>query len=681
METTQQKRSLLEQALHLQQAGKLNPALNLYQKLVRAEPRNAAAWANFATVLHQLGDPEKALAAINKAFSLHPQQHPASYFNKGLILQTLARYREALSCYETVLRTQPRDVDALNHAGICFAHVDDYDRAVYCFERALEILPNADAFLNAGDVYYLQSEFAKANICYRKSLALNPQEPASIYFNIGLTAERVYGATKALPEFEKALQRDPNYHKVYVPLLRLKQELCDWQERETLQKKVLLLTQKELAQQKTVTMIPFFLYSLPWDNALKYACVESTSLRVKRQVAELLTQHQFQHDKTQPTRLRIAYVSCDFTDHPIGHLTAGMFKLHDRDTFEVFVYSFGKDDGGVYRKKIAEGAEHFIDIQALSSLECAQRIHQDKIHILIDLTGHLASNRMEIFALKPAPIQISYLNTTMTTAADFYDYLIGDPMATPLSSAACFSEKLVLLPTTYWMTDNEDVIDEAPVYRADFGLLEEQFVYCCFNSSYKIEPLIFSRWMAILKATPGSVLWLLYTFQEQCDNLRREAQARGVDPERLIFTERLPRAKHLARLRLADLFLDTYYINAHTTASDALWAGLPVLACPGNEFVNRVTCSLLNAIGIPELLTDNLETYQALAIRFAKEPGLLPPLRQKLQQHRTTYPLFNTAQRVKEFEQAYQLMWQRFQQGLPVDHIDCREHTALEIFA
>ena len=664
----QQKRSLLAQAIHLQKAGKLNKAATAYQKLVRAEPNNAVAWANYASVLHQLGNPAQGLLAVNKAFALNVN-HPLFYFNKGLILQALNRYQEALLCYEIVLRNNPRDVGAFNESGFCFASLGDYDRAIYCYERALQIMPNADSFVNAGDVYYLRSEHAKADVCYRKSLELNPQNPAVIHFNLGLTSERVYGVAKALEQFEKALQWDPSYHKVFVPLLRLKQEICDWSDREALQEKVLVHTQKELTLAKSITINPFLLYSLPWDNKLKFACIESKVKSIKQHIKETAEKVYFQHDKAQPQRLRIAYISCDFADHPIGHLTANMFGFHDREKVEIFVYSFGEEDDSVYRKKIKEKAEHFIDIRELNFVECAKRIHRDNINILIDLTGHMTSNRMEIFALKPAPIQVTYLNTPMTTAADFYDYLIGDALATPLAHASCFSEKLVLMPHTFWIANNEDVIDAAPVSRADYGLLDDQFVYCCFNALYKVEPMIFAIWMNILKAVPNSVLWLINKYEEQCDNLHREAEQHGVDRQRIIFTKRLPREKHLARLQLADLFLDTYYINAHTTASDALWAGLPVLACPGNDFVSRGTLSFLTNIGLTEMLTNSLDEYQRMAIHLANHPQQMQQIRQKLQKNRTEYPLFNTAERVKELEQVYQTMWQRFQQGLPAEHL------------
>ncbi len=350
-----------------------------------------------------------------------------------------------------------------------------------------------------------------------------------------------------------------------------------------------------------------------------------------------------------------------------------VFGLHNRQNFEIVAYSYGPNDGSAYRRRIEEDCEHFYDVAKLSTTELAHRIFADGIHILVDLMGYISDARTDVLALRPAPIQVNYLTYPGTMGAEFMDYIIGDGIVTPPESAHAFTEKLVIMPHSYQANNHQQAIATTPVTRAQYGLPDAGFVFCCFNDRYKIEPVIFGVWMNILTAVPGSVLWLYSRSREAESNLRREAVARGISAERLIFAHFENKPEHLARHQLADLFLDTLYYNAHTTASDALWAGLPLITCPGETFASRVAASLLTAIGLSELIVGTLQEYTDLAIHLANAPKELRALKDKLAKNRTTYPLFDTPLFTLNLERAYTAMWEIYALGNSPELIDLRK--------
>jgi predicted O-linked N-acetylglucosamine transferase (SPINDLY family) len=340
-----------------------------------------------------------------------------------------------------------------------------------------------------------------------------------------------------------------------------------------------------------------------------------------------------------------------------------VFGRHDRERFEIFTYSYGPDDGSDYRAQIAAESDHFVDLREAGDAQAARRIHTDGIHILVDLMGYVANCRPEVLALRPAPIQVNYLGYPGTMGADFMDYIVTDRVTTPPGDVPFIHEAIVYLPHTYQVTDDQQPIDPQPVTRADEGLPEAGTVYCCFNTLYKLEPAMFGAWMRILAGVAGSVLWLLAKPPEARENLRREAAAAGVDPARLVFAEGKHKPLHLARLGLADLVLDTRYYNAHTTTSDALWAGIPVLTWPGDGFPARVAASLLSAIDLPELIVPSLVDYEREAIRLGNDPAALAGLKMRVAEHRSTRPLFDTRRWVRGFEWALAAMWARYAAG------------------
>jgi protein O-GlcNAc transferase len=355
------------------------------------------------------------------------------------------------------------------------------------------------------------------------------------------------------------------------------------------------------------------------------------------------------------------------------HQMLGLFGLHDRARFNIYGYSHGKDDGSCYRQKIRQNCDKFSELDNFSHAEAAECIYRDKVDILVDLMGHTRGNRLAICALRPAPVQVSYLGFLGTTGAAFMDYFITDKIVTPEDQFIYYSEKLVFLPDCYQINDHLQKISEKQWHKQECGLPSECFVFCSFNQPYKIDPCMFDTWMRILRRIPQSVLWLLNQNSTATKNLQRRAQAQGILPSRLIFADALPLKDHLARLRLADLALDTRIYNGGATTSNALWSGVPVITLQGNHFVSRMSSSSLSAVGLSELVTHDLKAYEALAVELAGSPGKLQAIRKKLARNRLTHPLFDTPRFVKNLEHAYQAMWKIFAGGQSPQSIEVVE--------
>jgi predicted O-linked N-acetylglucosamine transferase (SPINDLY family) len=406
---------------------------------------------------------------------------------------------------------------------------------------------------------------------------------------------------------------------------------------------------------------------LPLPNELRLAIARREAERLVEAVAGLnvaIAPVSSPRSK-EKARLKIGYVSADFREHPTAHLMRGLFRYHDRDRFEIHGYALRGDDGSAYYQQIRDDCDRFVDLSEVDNAAAARQIQADGVDILVDLMTYTNFARPEIFALRPAPMQVSWLGFPGSSGSDYLDYLLVDPVVLPPEQAAFCVEQPAFLPECYQVNDRWQEIAETGVRRADQGLPETGFVFCCFNQIQKLEPVMFEVWMRILRRVAGSVLWLYSESEEARGRLRATANARGIAGERLIFADRLPKTRHLERHRLADLFLDTRLYNAHTTASDALWAGVPVLTCPGETFPARVAASLLQAVGLPELITDTLEEYEERAVRLAMQPGELAELYAKLADNRLRTPLFDTERFARHLERAYEMMWERHARGLP----------------
>lgn len=600
--------------------GEWDAGRTLIDQALAENPGQAQLWVAKSAILLATECYSEALAAAEQALVLEPEQLQAA-INRIAALNGLHRFSEALSAIQELLECEASDWQIYANQGGALAGLERFEEAGQAFEtaRALD----------------------------RKALQL---------FRL---RHEIYGVIPdaAIPDV------DPRAEYLAFKLGRL--ERCDWRDYEMVLSRTKALVEQCLAERWPAPLPPFKSLVLPLPLRLTAAIAGSHGEFLASSTVATRQRLAFTGPALTTSRLKIGYVSADFRNHPTAHLMRGLFRRHDRKRFEIYVYALCKDDNSDYYRQIKADAEQFVDLTDMTNADAASHIHRDGIHVLIDLMGYTAYARSEIFALQPAPVQVSYLGYPGTTGASFISYIIADPIVLPEDIQSYFTEKPVYLPECYQINDREQVIATTGIGRKDEGLPEAGIVFCCFNKSSKLDPLMFAVWTRILQQVPNSVLWLLASKPEVITNLRREAEDRGIAGERLIFAERLPKDRHLERHRLADLFLDTQFYNAHTTASDALWAGLPVLTCIGQTFQARVTASLLQAIGMPELITHSLEEYEALAVRLATQPIELESLREKLAYNRLRTPLFDTKRFTQHLERAYEVMWERYTQGLP----------------
>jgi protein O-GlcNAc transferase len=641
----------------LRHEGQSEEALRHCDAALQLLPNYPDAHNNRGNALHDLGRYEEALTAYNKAVALAPN-HDSAHLGRGLVFKALERPDDALTAYDRALANNPNLLEGWLARGKLLSEFGRDDAALACFDRARQLKPDsAEAWLERGNSLLLLRRHDEAQSAYDQALLLVPDLPAALLGRANVLLEHKRFAD-AFAGYDRALNLDPELAQHFAAGHRLhaKLHICDWNELDTDVSYLLSM----LRAGKSVSY-PFAILSLastPSDQLLcaKLAIADMPPAR------PIWNGEIYAHD-----RIRVAYLSSDLREHAVAYLTAGLFEHHDKSRFETTAISFdaaGRDSEIGRRVKAA--FDRFIDAPSQSDQEIADLIRHLEIDIVVDLNGFTRNSRLGVFARRPAPIQVNYLGYAGTMGADFYDYIVADATVIPKEHVEFYSEKVVHLPGSFMANDDKRVIAERVPSRAELQLPENGFVFCSFNQSYKIEPIIFDIWMRLLKAVDGSVLWLKHNDPTATQNLRREAERRGVAPERLVFAPSLSDvADHLARQRHADLFLDTLHYNAHTTASDALWAGVPVLTCLGQSFAGRVAASLVRALGIPELVTQSLADYEALALKLAREPELLAATKAKLADNRKTFPLFDTARWTHDLEAAYITMWQRAQRSEP----------------
>ena len=614
---------------------------------------DAEALKNQGNAHKAAGQRELAIESYRRALALQLDYAPALY-NLGLALRESGRFDEAQTCFRRVVALDPGDADASHHLADLLARRLQLDEAEQVLRRALELAPqNAVLWLQLGDIgiaRFSDVSLKLAEECFRRTAELAP-ELADAHHGLGLVHGLEDRHDEALRCHLEALRRLPGCATYAACALNEMQQLCDWSRFDELCAQVL----RGFSADPERPVHPFLLVSLPSSPEEQLACARAYAGSIAPAAADAAPA-----PKRQPApagaRRRLGYLSSDFHSHATAYLAAELFELHDRSRFEVFAYSYGPEERSPMRERLKRAFDRFVDLRALPDSAAARAIAGDGIDILVELKGYTLRARPGIAALRPAPVQASYLGYPGTMGAEFIDYLVGDRFVTPASDAPRYSEKLVLLPHSYQVNDRRRAIGPTPS-RAELGLPEQGFAFCCFNQVYKILPSVFSAWMRMLDAVPGSFLWLLESNRWAPQNLRREAAARGIDPQRLLFSPPAPLESHLARMRAADLFLDTFPCNAHTTASDALWAGLPLLTCAGDTFASRVAGSLLRAVGMDELVTRSLEEYETLGIRLARDRGALSKLRARLAERRDVAPLFDTPRFVRDLEKAYEEMW------------------------
>jgi len=632
---------LYNQARMAQKDGNLMEAARLYRQIVAASPI-PEMMVNLGNVLAQLGNADEALRQYDQALRQKTDLFEALFNRANLYLET-GRNLEALADYEKAARIRT-DVPGLwNNRGTALRGLRKLDDALLSYERAVALAPNhVNALTNRAIALHDLRRLDQAFMASEAALAAQPDFAEALYVR-GNILRDLGRLPEAQSSYERALQKAPQHPLALNGLAQVSAVLCDWAKTASLLPR---LTSDVQAGRAVIQ--PFVLMGYSEDAALLRRCAETYVHRAAPVQPPLYDGKPYRHD-----RIRLAYLSADFHQHPTAQLMAELFERHDRNRFEVSAFAFGPDDGSAMRHRLVKAFDSFDDVRAFSEFEIARMIRAREIDIAVDLNGHTHEARPGIFSHRPAPVQVNYLVYPGTAGAGYMDYVLADRIVLPLDQQAFFSEKIIHLPDCYQANDATRSLLPAPS-RAELGLPEQAFVFCCFNNSWKIAAPVFAIWMRLLQQVPESVLWLLDS--PASENLRAQAASHGVDAGRLVFAPKLPPDQHLARHHAADLFLDTLPYNAHTTCSDALYAGLPVVTCYGKAFQARVAASLLKAIDLPELVTTRPEDYEALALELANNPPLLQATREKLRRNRTTTPLYDSDRFRRNIEAAYEAM-------------------------
>lgn len=642
----------------LRELGRLAESAASYRRALTSRPDFIEALFNLGITQIVQGQADQAVTPLARCLRLAPG-HLGAWGQYGIALMALNKHADALGCFERILEHTANDAEAHYWRGNALLALVRPDEALQAYGNAAQIRPDIpEVHYNIGNVLLDQGRVEEGIAAFDQALARRPAFPEALY-NRGGAEQDLGRYDDAAATYEHLLTLAPDHRYALGRLFHCRQFVANWR-RHAEQHSALVASTDGVVRD-----MPFPFLAVSDDPALQLRCAQAyTATKHPPAATPLCSGQPYAHQ-----RIRLAYVSADFCEHALSYLLAGVFEAHDRGSFEVWGISLKPGDGSAMATRVAAAFEHFIDASALNDNEVARQLRDLEIDIAIDLTGHTQDARTAIFAARPAPVQVNYLGFPGSMGAAYIDYIIADDFVIPEEARPHYAEQVVLLPDCFQGNDDRRVIDAQPQTRAAHGLPEKAFVFCAFNNTYKLTPEFFDIWMRLLAAVPDSVLWLASADASVQRNLRAEAERRGVAPERLVFSPRIRYAEHLARLQLADLFLDTLPFNAGTTASDALWAGVPVLTCAGRAFSARMAGSLLRAIGLPELITGNLATYEARALELASNPAALSELRARLASNRTTHPLFDTRRFTRHLEQAFLAMQQRVDAGLPPDHL------------
>ena len=664
-------------------------ALKLIDAALSVDAGAAGALSDRGTILYQLRDFEKAVASCDQALELAPA-NAETLICKGLALQSLKRFDDALACYTSALDIDPKSVAALNNHGAVLMALRRHDEAFASFQAALTITPDSvqtldncgialreqnrfaealayfeaalalcpldlEVLINRGIALTALQRFQAALACYAKVLAAKPDH-ADVLFHRANALWEMNRREDALADYRKAWIAKPDHPYALGGLSNAALRLCDWEETAKLAPQI----RAHISAGKP-GLQPGVVLGYCDDPALMLRCAQ---IQIQNRVGPPRPLGAHGGAAPHGEKIRLAYLSPDFNRHATAYLMAELIKLHDRTGFEISGISFGADDGSDERRDLMAAFDHFHDVRTRSDLEVAKLLGKNGVHIAVDLNGHMQHSRMGILGYRPCPVQVNYLGFPGTSGADFVDYIIADKIVAPLELQPFFTEKIVHLPNCYQVNDSRRRPGRAaPLSRQTCGLPDHGFVFCCFNANWKITAPVFEIWMRLLIAVPDSVLWLLADDSATCARLMAAAGARGIGANRLVFAPRMSSGAHLARHRLADLFLDTLPYNAHTTASDALRMGVPIVTCPGRSFQSRVAASLLNSVGLKELVVPTLAEYETLALALALDTDRLKSVRAGLTGNSLTSPLFDSALFCRHIEAAYRTMHGISQRG------------------
>jgi predicted O-linked N-acetylglucosamine transferase (SPINDLY family) len=630
-----------------------------FQRAVDAHPSHADSHNNLGNALRDLKRENEAAAAYARAIALNPDQ-PQAHYNRGNALAAMQRDAEAAASFNRAIALKPDYANAHRALGDLMLRLGRLQPAMASFLRTVEFDPdNAHAHNNLGNIYKMTGRTQESLPHFRRSAELRPNDPVPIN-NLGNALTSLELWDEALACYRRAVEVDPDYGTARGHILHINAHICDWDA---------LAAEADWIPKLGIETVPVPTFiMLAAEDHLERHRLRSERLAKERYARPASPLPPVSARAAGP--IRIGYFSADYHNHATMYLMARLFEHHDRERFTIHAYSYGPDADDEMRRRLRASVDVFHDIRGLGDRDAAMLARSEGIDIAVDLKGYTQGTRAAIFAWRPAPIAVNFLGYPGSMGADFIDYIIADPVTIPPGHRRGYAEKIITLPDSYQPNDESRPIAADPGSRADHGLPEQGFVFACFNNCYKITADAYDIWMRLLGQVEGSVLWLLRANGRVEANLRRQAEKRGIDPARILFAEKRPVPEHLARHAHADLFLDTFNYNAHTTASDALWAGLPVVTRCGESFAARVAASLLTALGLPELITHNSRDYQRLALELATDPGRLAAIRARLWRSRTTAPLFDSLRFTRNLEQAYAVAFERYAEGLSPEDIE-----------
>jgi protein O-GlcNAc transferase len=651
--------ALFARAAALDEMGRLDDALAACDAAIAVRPNLAEAFNLRGSLLWRMGRPDAALDSFNIALWLAPG-HAEFLNNRGLALAAMERHEDAFKSFDDALAARPGHIEALTNRGNALAGLQRFTEALESYDRALALRPDhAEALNNRGVALVALQEFDEALEAYDTALVHRPADSKARY-NRGVALGQMQRFADGLAEFEAVLATDPRHRYALSAAANAALNLCDWPRVRLFGEKLV-----QAVAENSVVIAPFTLLGTSDDAALHFKCAKTWLADKGAQCRGAWREPIGRESGARGhEKLRIAYVSSDFGDHPVGYQLAALLERHDRAGFEIHGVSLGGDDGSDIRSRLIAACDQFHDVRLMSDRDAAQLLRALVIDIAVDLNGHTQYARAGLFAARPAPVQVNYLGYPSTTGSSCLDYIIADAHVLPFADQPHYSEMIVHLPGSYFAPGDAPPAANPPT-RQEEGLPENGVVFCCFNQAWKMSEALFDIWMRLLLGCPGSVLWLRDHPPDVRARLEQEAQSRDIDAGRLVWAKRADREHHLARLPLADLMLDTLPYNAHATASDALWAGVPVVTCTGRAFAGRVASSLLHAANVPELVTTTLADYESLALKLVREPDARADLRAKLAHNHLQAPLFDSARHARLIEAAYRQMWRMAQDGEP----------------
>jgi predicted O-linked N-acetylglucosamine transferase (SPINDLY family) len=646
--------------LALKQLQQPDAALACFDGAIALDPNSEIAHYSRAETCKDLGRIDEALASYDKAIAINPGFVQAAY-RRGVVLQQSSRPAEAVASYDQVIRIKPDHFNAHANKASSLVALGRHSEALASCDQAIALKPdNAEAHCSRGTVLLLLQKIDTAIASFDRAIAIKP-DYAEAYFHRGYSRRMLNRFDSAAADYKMVANLAPDFE--FLPGTRLEASLhvCDWSDFDA------LVAQVASGIENDARVAHPFIFMALMDSA-----------RLQLKAARTWVSHACPANgalgpialRARPRKLTVGYFSADLHEHPVGHLLAQLIEIHDRSRFEVIAFSFGPKTHDELQLRLARAFDKFIEVRQKSDVEVASMARNLNVDIAVDLSGYTYASRPGIFALRAAPVQVSYLGYLGTMGSGYIDYIVADRTVVTPASESHYSEKIIYLPDTHLVNDRDRRIADKVFTREELGLPPQGFVFCCFSNSYKILPEVFARWMRILGRTGNSVLWLQQANATVAGNLRREASRRGIDGGRLIFADRMASLdEHLARLRAADLFLDTFPYVAHATALDVLWAGVPLLTYPGESFASRVAAGLVRTIGVPELITSTQQQYEQLAIELASNPQRLAAIRTRIQDNRLTSPLFDTPRFARNLEAAYTAIHARYQAGLSPDHI------------